>query len=197
MEIIADIAIKFAVISAFGLFFLFLQKASPSIPEQKFITKEFRLDAQYWVLSTFISPILHGIFVTLIFTIIYMGNNQLFVERTYLSSLPPATKIITAIILLDFAGYWVHRFYHEVRLWKIHSIHHSPKEIDWLTSLRFHPFDQMFSVTIQYLLVVAILGFSMETAIIAHIIRAIYGFFVHANLSWTYGKLGYVIASPV
>lgn len=44
-----------------------------------------------------------------------------------------------ALPLVDFVGYWRHRFMHSKFLWPFHAIHHSSKTLDWLSNERNHP----------------------------------------------------------
>lgn len=56
--------------------------------------------------------------------------------------LPYLFKIIFGIIIIDFASYWAHRFYHKWHLfWRLHRVHHSDTKMDSSTSFRAHPFE--------------------------------------------------------
>ena len=47
-------------------------------------------------------------------------------------------ELLLATFLVDLVGYWRHRLMHSRFLWPFHTIHHSPKELDWLSNERFH-----------------------------------------------------------
>lgn len=52
-------------------------------------------------------------------------------------SAPSLVKIVLAVILGDFALYWVHRAMHgRPLIWKTHAFHHSIPEIWWLAGSR-------------------------------------------------------------
>ena len=36
-------------------------------------------------------------------------------------------------------GYWVHRAFHSRWLWKIQTVHHGARELNWLSALRLYP----------------------------------------------------------
>jgi len=59
-----------------------------------------------------------------------------------------------AVDLSMWANHWLmHRFDF---LWRAHQVHHSDLELDVSTSLRFHPFETVFTVTVRMLAVAAI-----------------------------------------
>ncbi len=46
------------------------------------------------------------------------------------------------MLAIDFAAYWVHRWMHSSnKLWRIHAVHHSAKNLTPLTTYRQHPFE--------------------------------------------------------
>jgi sterol desaturase/sphingolipid hydroxylase (fatty acid hydroxylase superfamily) len=49
---------------------------------------------------------------------------------------------VATVLLRSFAGYFLHRVQHEVRmLWRVHRVHHCDTHIDISTSLRNHPLE--------------------------------------------------------
>src|SRR3989339_85881 len=57
-------------------------------------------------------------------------------SQNYFSGFPSFVKIIIAIILTDFALYWVHKYMHRPLLWRTHTFHHSIKQLWWLAGSR-------------------------------------------------------------
>jgi len=110
--------------------------------------------------------------------------------------LPSLAVAVAAVIAGDFVGYWRHRLEHTRVLWPSHAIHHSDTEISWLTLLRFHPINR-FSTTLVDFGLLLILGFPEYALFVSVFVRHHYGFLIHADLPWTFGKLGYVFVSPV
>jgi sterol desaturase/sphingolipid hydroxylase (fatty acid hydroxylase superfamily) len=113
-----------------------------------------------------------------------------------LQRLPIPAQLAVLLIATDFAQYWLHRAFHDARLWPFHAVHHSAADVNWTTTFRTHPVN--FLVLNAALGVLAkALGFSETTLLLAAPIFFFSGAVTHANLGWTFGPLRYVVASPV
>ena len=85
---------------------------------------------------------------------------------------------------------------HEIPLlWRLHKVHHSSERLDWLAAARFHPLESVWNKLIT-LLPLFLLGFSPRITVFFWPLIAIYPIFLHSNVRWTYGWLGYLVASP-
>lgn len=197
MDIISDFLREILALLAFAALCIFLQLRFPSIKNQKTIRSDTRLDITYWLLNSSVFMLVIKLVVASLLTIFILFDSNIPNERGYWDEIPTAIKFLTALVAIDFIAYWVHRGFHRGRFWKIHSIHHSAREIDFLTTFRFHPVELMATLSAQFLFVIVVLGIGLDILAIAAIARSSYGYIVHANLRWTYGKLGYIIASPV
>lgn len=63
--------------------------------------------------------------------------------QKWISELPIWASLPLLILILDIGYYWVHRAHHEIpALWRLHAIHHSIEELDWMAAHRVHPIDQ-------------------------------------------------------
>lgn len=59
--------------------------------------------------------------------------------------------------LMDATRYGVHVALHDVPiLWRVHKVHHADPELDFTTSLRFHPFEIIISLAARFIVAVAI-----------------------------------------
>jgi len=47
------------------------------------------------------------------------------------------------IVVGDLVNYWNHRLRHGRLLWPYHAVHHGPRALDWLSSVRMHPVDDL------------------------------------------------------
>jgi sterol desaturase/sphingolipid hydroxylase (fatty acid hydroxylase superfamily) len=90
-----------------------------------------------------------------------------------------------AIILLvgDLWIYVMHRTAHAVPLlWRIHRIHHSSIEIDWLAAFRNHPIELLW-FNVPRSAAIVLCGFSPWVGSLYFVIYAVHSTFVHANAS--------------
>ena len=122
---------------------------------------------------------------------------QAFINRdTWMTAQPAWFQVVAILVAGDVLSYWLHRAFHvQPTLWRYHAVHHSSEDLDWLSAVRVHPFNEIGMRGAQAFALIA-LGFS--PASVAAFVPALtfYAIFLHANVSWTYGPLKYVIASP-
>jgi len=108
---------------------------------------------------------------------------------------PFVLQAFEILLISDFVDYWTHRALHRGRLWRVHAIHHSPEEMNWLSSSRVHPLNDLITRSGQLLPIIA-LGFP-PTAILAVVpLLSFYVMFLHANVKWDFGPLRWVVVSP-
>ena len=107
--------------------------------------------------------------------------------------------LVTGILLRSFGAYWVHFAMHKVPLfWRVHRVHHSDKDMDVSTTVRFHPLEFVISTPITLAIVVAA-GISPLTIIVFEILDAGLAIFGHANIRFPRGierLLQLVIVTP-
>jgi sterol desaturase/sphingolipid hydroxylase (fatty acid hydroxylase superfamily) len=117
------------------------------------------------------------------------------------AELPALAKFGLALVVAEFGAYWGHRWCHEIPLlWRFHAIHHSVQHMDWLANSRAHPFDMVF-VRVCALLPLQIFGLAQASAgaqfaIAWAAVSTFWGFLVHANLSWRFGPIERLLATP-
>jgi sterol desaturase/sphingolipid hydroxylase (fatty acid hydroxylase superfamily) len=138
--------------------------------------------------------------VAIILIVLYRRNIadirlMLSARNTLLASQPIALQALEMILTGDFIGYWIHRWFHGSRMWRFHAVHHSSRNLDWLSAGRVHPINEWLSRWVQTSVLV-LLGFS-PMAVAAYLpFLTFYAIFIHANVSWGFGRLGWLIASP-
>ncbi|WP_299208587.1 sterol desaturase family protein [uncultured Tateyamaria sp.] len=103
--------------------------------------------------------------------------------------------IVLAVIAADLTYYWEHRIAHEVRLlWTQHAVHHSSRDYNIITGIRFGPLEGVWSLIAHIPLV--FLGFSPEMIFFGIIVVLAYQTWIHTEVI---GKLGWfdkVMNSP-
>ncbi|MFN8390583.1 MAG: sterol desaturase family protein [Bdellovibrionota bacterium] len=112
-----------------------------------------------------------------------------------LSRQPRWLQAFEILLVVDFVDYWTHRAFHSSRLWRIHAIHHSPEQMNWISSSRMHPLNDLITRTCQVLPVLA-LGFSANAVLLVLPYLFFYVVFLHSNLSWSFGPFRYLLVSP-
>lgn len=112
-----------------------------------------------------------------------------------IARLPLGAQALMAFVVGDFIGYWMHRWFHGRRLWSFHAVHHSSSELDWLSSVRLHPVNDVLT-RVARAIPLLLLGFPATVLAIYVPLISFYAVLLHANVSWTWGPLRYVVASP-
>lgn len=112
-----------------------------------------------------------------------------------LQELPLWVQVCIGVILLDLILYIRHRFVHEF-FWTYHIIHHSVREITWLSYLRLHPLDSFVMGLIKATCLYFV-GFGGEGIAIAAAVQNHFNRFNHSNINLDYGwPLRYIFVSP-
>jgi sterol desaturase/sphingolipid hydroxylase (fatty acid hydroxylase superfamily) len=110
--------------------------------------------------------------------------------------LPLWQQCAAVLLIQDVLLYWIHRAFHCRPAWSFHSVHHSPRVLDWMSASRVHLVNDLLSYILADVAVLLV-GFSPAALIALTPFNMIYSSMVHANLNWTFGPLRYVFASPV
>ena len=111
------------------------------------------------------------------------------------SAWPAVLVMAAAVTVGDFVGYWRHRLEHLPLLWPAHAVHHSDTEMTYLSLERFHPLNYVTTFLIDNAALL-LLGLPPYALVANNLVRHYYGYFIHADLPWTYGPLGKVFVSP-
>lgn len=184
---------------ALTLFYWALAQVWPSIRGQKVLRKGFWTDCVYWlwtpIVTKAVTPLAIGIAIFPIVTFFGLHYASLAQGHGPLSHQPLWLQGIEVFVVGDFLGYWQHRFFHGARLWPFHAVHHSSTELDWLSSVRLHPINDMGSKLFQAVPLVA-LGFNFTPVALYAPITTFYAIMVHANVKWDLGPFRAVFASP-
>ncbi|MEZ5043650.1 MAG: sterol desaturase family protein [Saprospiraceae bacterium] len=109
-----------------------------------------------------------------------------------------ATWLIYVIgfIALDFAGYWMHRWNHEINfLWNRHIIHHSSEEFNLACALR-QSISTIFSFFNILLIPAALLGVPVQVIAIIAPLHLFAQFWYHTRLIGKMGFLEYFLVTP-
>lgn len=197
MASLAGIAVGFVVLA---LVFGVIERLFPA-QRQKIIRPGWWTDLAYWIFTPLVTQAVTRVaLIAALVPVLLLAGQGLDPERIAkgfgpLSRQPIWLQAIEMIVLGDFIGYWMHRWFHGGWRWRFHAIHHSSTHLDWLASVRLHPVNDVIGKLAVVLPLVA-LGFSpVATAAVVPFLT-LYAILLHANVNWTFGPLRTVIASP-
>lgn len=95
--------------------------------------------------------------------------------------IPHAVRFIIGFLLLDMVIYFQHRLFHIFSpFWSLHKMHHTDRDLDFTSALRFHPLEIFISMCIK-LMAVWILGIDNLTLVIFEISLNSCAIFNHGN----------------
>ncbi len=104
--------------------------------------------------------------------------------------------VVIAFVAKDFAGYWMHRWEHEINfLWNRHIIHHSSEEFNLSCALR-QSISEVFSIFALLMLPAALFGVPVEVIAIVAPIHLFAQFWYHTRLIGKMGFLEKIIVTP-
>jgi sterol desaturase/sphingolipid hydroxylase (fatty acid hydroxylase superfamily) len=95
---------------------------------------------------------------------------------------PAWCEAVAAVVILDFAVYLQHVLFHAVPwLWRFHRVHHSDRDFDVATGVRFHPVEVLLSL-IYKMAIVAVLGVPAVAFLVFEVILNATSLFNHGNV---------------
>ncbi|MEM9344616.1 MAG: sterol desaturase family protein [Pseudomonadota bacterium] len=104
-------------------------------------------------------------------------------------------SLVLVVLLADVTYYWEHRIAHEVRvLWTQHAVHHSSRDMNIVTGVRFGPLEGVWSLISH--LPLAFIGFAPEAVFFGIIAVLAYQTWIHTELIGKLGPLERVLNTP-
>ncbi len=103
--------------------------------------------------------------------------------------------ILLALLLADVTYYWEHRIAHRVRLlWTQHAVHHSSRDYNIVTAVRFGPLESLWSFLAHIPMI--LVGFSPDVVLGSVILVQAYQTWLHTELIGKLGPLEWVLNTP-
>jgi sterol desaturase/sphingolipid hydroxylase (fatty acid hydroxylase superfamily) len=167
------------------------------VRRQAFFRREFLTDLGYYALNSLFVGLVLGTPLVLIGAAIHQLLPSAALDAV--AALPGGARLALALLVGEIGFYWAHRLTHRTPLlWRFHSIHHSARDIDFLTNTRAHPVDMVFTRMCGFIPVLAfgLTGGGPTVTALVLVIGTLWGFFIHANVRWRFGFLEHVIATP-
>lgn len=170
---------------------IILERFFPYTPNQKFFREGFFVDFFFY---TFFQSFILGLVISLIIGFTDSRFNSPAIKIMSNSSL--STQLAFFLVTHDIYIYWFHKWQHNSKfLWRIHEVHHSAKQVDWLSGIRSHSFEILINQTIEFLPLV-LLGASPALPILKGSIDSVWGMYIHSNINVKSGFLQLFINGP-
>lgn len=195
---LAGIVIGFIVLS---LVFAVIERKWPANKNQKIFRSGYKTDLFYWLFTPLFSqPFALLVTGTVLAIVMHAKTKEQLIQAalhrdTWMAHQPLWLQFVLMLLIGDIVSYWTHRMFHGRKLWKYHAVHHSPEELDWLSSVRLHPVNEALGRLIVALVLVGI-GFDFKAIVGFLPVFTFYAIALHANVNWDFGWLGNIIASP-
>ncbi len=180
---------------AVGIVFYFvvylLERASGGTTQQ-YRSRGFLQDVAYWFYYR--SGLNQLLFMAAFFS--FLGSRLAFLQLRIVGSLHPIVRGILWILLADFCSYWVHRLQHASRfVWAFHATHHAQEQLNFATTVRFHPVDHFISDTLKFVPQMT-LGASPMSWLPLHLVMEFVLNTQHSRIKWRFGVLSRVFVTP-
>jgi sterol desaturase/sphingolipid hydroxylase (fatty acid hydroxylase superfamily) len=164
------------------------------VRSQRVLRPGWRTDAVHFVFTRFLTQVATVVvvapFVVLAHVVVPGGVGDAVTAQ------PGWLQVVELLALVDVGAYFGHRLAHRVPWWwRLHRIHHSSEQLDWLAAPRVHPID---TALIRSFGVVpaALLGFTAGPLGGAVAVLTFSAVLVHANVRLSFGPLRWVVTSP-
>jgi sterol desaturase/sphingolipid hydroxylase (fatty acid hydroxylase superfamily) len=188
---------------AFGglsLFAWVLATFWPGVPGQKIVRAGFWTDCLYWlwtpIVTRAIVPVALAIALLPLAALYGLDLKSMVHGHGVIARQALWLQAIEIFVIGDFLGYWQHRMFHGPLLWRFHAVHHSSTELDWLSSVRLHPVNDIGARLVQAVPLL-VLGFNTTAVALYAPVVTVFAIMIHANVRWDWGPLRAVFASPM
>jgi sterol desaturase/sphingolipid hydroxylase (fatty acid hydroxylase superfamily) len=172
-----------------------------SARRQKFFRRAFLTDLGYYFIGSLVPKLLLIVPLSLLAWCAHRAMPGGLYAAT--AHLPMGMRLAAALVVGEIGYYWGHRWMHEIPvLWRFHAIHHSAEEMDFLVNTRAHPLDVFFGrfcglVPMYFLGLAQPMAGKLDVVpLLFALIGSLWGFFVHANVNWRFGKLEWLVTTP-
>lgn len=175
---------------------LILERFWPAARNQESWSPNFLVDFLWFVLA----PVF---FIILIMPIedglrwIYANGLDLG-KVLHIRSLPILAQVVIVALLSDFLAWLAHVVRHKVDfVWQFHKVHHAQEELNYFSTARIHPVDELATVLVRFL-PFALLDANLAVPAYAvwRSVARVYAMYTHSNIRTNMGPLKYVLVTP-
>ncbi len=174
--------------------FVPLERLFARLPDQPLFRDTWVTDFTYFFLSAVLVQV--TTLVTLRPAMLLFDWARIPAVVASVQALPGVMQFVLLVVVSDLTQYWVHRAFHAVPwLWRIHAVHHSADQMDWLAGSRLHLVDIAVTRGLTYV-PIYVLGFS-EGPLGAYLVFvSAQATFIHANVRIELRWLQWILATP-
>lgn len=123
-------------------------------------------------------------------------NPDAMVTLSIMRGKPIWLQFLILLPLFDFLQWCVHNALHRIPLlWRLHKVHHSVVDMDWIGDWRFH-WGEIVVYRVALYVPSAVFGFDPQVLFFNGILNTIVGHYAHANVRLSIGPLKYILNSP-
>ncbi|RFU45661.1 sterol desaturase family protein [Paraburkholderia sp. DHOC27] len=102
----------------------------------------------------------------------------------------PIVTFVMYLLVLDFAGYWYHRWEHRFGIWwELHAVHHSQRQMSLWSDDRNHLLDGLLQASF-FATIALVIGVPPSQFVVLVAITNLAQSIQHANIRLYYGRLG-------
>jgi sterol desaturase/sphingolipid hydroxylase (fatty acid hydroxylase superfamily) len=173
---------------------LVVERLLPVRPGQRVFSSAFRHDALYFLLTGATRVTVLALYVWALKAVYarYLG----FLTIDAVAAWPGPARLGAAILLTDFLAWFHHWLRHKVPLfWRFHAIHHSQRELNFFTDVRYHPVEYAVTQTVQFLPLLMFQN-AFPVGVAYSFAHQAYTKLYHANVRLSLGPLRYLLVTP-
>jgi sterol desaturase/sphingolipid hydroxylase (fatty acid hydroxylase superfamily) len=171
-----------------------LERLAPARP-QRVLREGLATDLVFFLAQVLLwLPVLTAVLDALDGTIASVG--ALRPLRSAFAGMPGLVQLVVVVVLGDLLTYAGHRAQHAWEpLWRFHAVHHTPRELDWLSAWREHPLDGLQTQVLVNVPAI-VLGVDVGAWTGFLVVRGAWAVLVHANVRLPLGPLKWVLGAP-
>ena len=176
-----------------GLIFVPLERLFPAHRQRTHLKMDLAFGTLGAILVAFAVPLVAGKSLGSLWRYSLIDVSQGAFRTSWVGTL---LMLSLGVFLFELMGYLYHRVAHtNPLLWRLHRVHHSAQEMDWLASFRQHPLEIVLMTVVQNAPLV-LLGLPLGEHVLVLLAIKVNTVFVHSNLQIPPGPWSSLFAMP-
>lgn len=171
-----------------------VERLLPAVRTQPLLSLGLVQDAVYFVLILLFRVLVLSFYVKLL-RFVYI-EYLAFLTLDSVAAWPAWGRALVAIGITDFLGWFHHVVRHKVpAFWRLHVIHHSQRELNIFTDLRYHPFEYLITQTLLFV-PMFMFGAAFPVLLAYAFFQQWFTKFYHGNVRTDLGPLRFLLVTP-